>query len=77
MRLVNGSERNDNIELTFNVQRSRALVSGHLDGDAGGVVDLAVLDDQLPLLPLRHDLDSANRLCIRRESLGTLHTNLH
>merc|ERR1719357_2068211 len=42
----------------FNVQRSRALVSGHLDGDAGGVVDLAVLDDQLPLLSLRHDLDS-------------------
>ena len=51
------SERNDNIELTFNIQRSRALVSGHLDGDAGGVVDLAVLDDQLPLLPLCHDLD--------------------
>merc|ERR1719370_1282900 len=42
----------------FHVQRSRALVSGHLDGDAGGVVDLAVLDDQLPLLALRHDLDS-------------------
>ena len=63
MRLVNGRERKDNIELTFNVQRSRALVSGHLDSDAGGVVDLAVLDDQLPLLPLRHDLDSANRVC--------------
>ena len=74
--MVNGSERNDNIELTFNVQRSRALVSGHLDGDAGGVVDLAVLDDQLPFLPLRHDLDSASRLCIRRESLRTFHTNL-
>ena len=52
MRLVNGRERKDNIELTFNVQRSRALVSGHLDGDAGGVVDLAVLDDQLPFLTL-------------------------
>ena len=75
--MVNGRERKVNIELTFNVQRSRALVSGHLDSDAGGVVDLAVLDDQLPLLPLRHDLDSANRVCIRRESLRTFHTNLH
>ena len=49
---------NENVGwLTGNFQRSRALVSGDLDGDSRRVVDLAVLDDQLPLLPLCHDLD--------------------
>ena len=52
-------QRDDPIDglLTGNFQWSRALVSGDLDGDVGRVVDLAVLDDQLPLLPLGHNLD--------------------
>merc|ERR1719187_1136814 len=40
-----------------NVQRCGTLVSGDLASDVGRVVDLAVLDDQLPLLPLGHNLD--------------------
>ena len=49
--------------LTGNFQRSRALVARDLDGDVGGVVDLAILDDQLPLLTLRHNLDPTCGWC--------------
>ena len=43
--------------LTVNFKRSGHFVGVGLGGDHASVVELAVLDDQLPLLALGHDLD--------------------
>ena len=45
------------ILLTFNFQRRGHLVAVGLGGDHASVVQLAVLDDQLPLLALGNNLD--------------------